>query len=48
MCGALNYAGCFAEVAGSVDGVNGWEDGLRDGLGYNIPVAEHPTASVVS
>ena len=32
--GILNYAGCFAEAAGSVDGVNGWEVGLRDGLGY--------------
>ena len=32
--GVLNYAGCFAEVAGSVDRVNGWEAGLRDGLGY--------------
>ena len=30
----LNYAGCFAEAAGSVDRVNGWEAGLRDGLGY--------------
>ena len=26
----LNYAGCFAEVAGSVDRVNGWEAVLRD------------------
>ena len=33
VCGVLNYAGCFAEAAGSVDRVNGWEDGLRDGLG---------------
>ena len=32
--GVLNYAGCFAEAAGSVDRVNGWEAGLRDGLGY--------------
>ena len=32
--GILNYAGCFAEAAGSVDRVNGWEAGLRDGLGY--------------
>ena len=32
--GALNYAGCFAEAVGSVDRVNGWEAGLRDGLGY--------------
>ena len=31
--GVLNYAGCFAEAAGSVDGINGWEAGLRDGLG---------------
>ena len=23
--GVLNYAGCFAEAAGSVDRVNGWE-----------------------
>ena len=30
----LNYAGCFSEAAGSVDRVNGWEAGLRDGLGY--------------
>ena len=32
--GVLNYAGCFSEAVGSVDGVNGWEVGLRDGLGY--------------
>ena len=32
--GVLNYVGCFAEAAGSVDRVNGWEAGLRDGLGY--------------
>ena len=32
--GFLNYAGCFAEAAGSVGKVNGWEAGLRDGLGY--------------
>ena len=32
--GVLNYAGCFSEAAGSVDRVNGWEVGLRDGLGY--------------
>ena len=31
----LDYAGCFAEAAGSVDRVNGWEADLRDGLGYN-------------
>ena len=31
--GVLNYDGCFAEAAGSVDRVNGWEAGLRDGLG---------------
>ena len=24
----------FPEAAGSVDRVNGWEAGLRDGLGY--------------
>ena len=30
--GVLNYAGCFPEAAGSVDRVNGWEAGLRDGL----------------
>ena len=29
--GVLNYAGCFSEAAGSVDRVNGWEAGLRDG-----------------
>ena len=34
VCGVLNYTGCFAEAAGSVDRVNGWEAGLRDGLGY--------------
>ena len=32
--GVLNYAGCFAKAAGSVDRVNGWEAGSRDGLGY--------------
>ena len=32
--GVLNYAGCFAEAAGSVDRVNGWEAGLCDGLGF--------------
>ena len=32
--GVLNYAGCFSEAVGSVDRVNGWEAGLRDGLGY--------------
>ena len=32
--GVLDYAGCFSEAAGSVDRVNGWEAGLRDGLGY--------------
>ena len=31
--GVLNYAGCFAKAAGSVDGVNGWEAGLHDGTG---------------
>ena len=30
--GVLNYAGCFSKAAGSVDRVNGWETGLRDGL----------------
>ena len=34
MRGVLDYAGCFSEAAGSVDRVNGWEAGLRDGLGY--------------
>ena len=28
--GVLNYAGCFAKAAGSVDRVNGWEAGLHD------------------
>ena len=32
--GVLNYAGCFAEAAESIDRLNGWEVGLRDGLGY--------------
>ena len=32
--GILDYAGCFAEAAGSVDRVNGWEAGLRDGTGF--------------
>ena len=32
--GVLNYAGCFAEAVISVDRVNGWEAGLRDGLSY--------------
>ena len=32
--GVLNYAGCFSEAAGSVDRVNGWEAGLRNGLDY--------------
>ena len=32
--GVLNYVGCFAEAAGSVDRVNGWEAGLSDGLGF--------------
>ena len=31
--GILNYAGCFAEAAGCVVRVNGWEAALRDGLG---------------
>ena len=34
VCGVLNYAGCFAEAAGSVDRVNGWAAGLRDELGF--------------
>ena len=34
MHGVLNYAGCFAEAMGSVDRVNGWEVGLRDGLSF--------------
>ena len=33
MRGILNYAGCFAKATGSVDRINGWEVGLRDGLG---------------
>ena len=32
--GVLNYAGGFAEAAGSVDRVSGWEAGLHDGLGF--------------
>ena len=31
MRGVLNYAGCFAEAAGSVDRVNGWEAGPNTG-----------------
>ena len=31
MRGVLNYAGCFVEAAGSINKVNGWEVGLRDG-----------------
>ena len=34
MRGVLDYAGCFSKAAGSVDSVNGWEAGLRDGLGF--------------
>ena len=30
----LDYAGFFAEAAGSIDRVNGWEADLRDGLGF--------------
>ena len=30
----LDYAGCFSEATGRVDGVNGWEAGLHDGLGF--------------
>ena len=33
--GVLDYAGYFSEAAGSVDGVNGWEAGLRDGTGLH-------------
>ena len=33
--GVLNYAGCFAEAAGSVDRVDGYEAGVHDGLGYD-------------
>ena len=33
VCRVLDYAGCFAEAAGSADGSIGWEAGLRDGLG---------------
>ena len=32
--GGLDLAGYFPKAAGSVDGVNGWEAGLRDGLGF--------------
>ena len=32
--GVLNYAGCFAEAAGSVDRISEWEAGLRNGFGY--------------
>ena len=32
--GVLHYVGCISEAAGSVDSVNGWEAGLRDGLGF--------------
>ena len=34
MSGVLDYAGYFSQAVGSVDRVNGWEAGLRDGLGY--------------
>ena len=34
LCGVLDYVSCFSEAAGSVDGVNGWEAGLRDGAGF--------------
>jgi len=34
VCGILEYTGCFSEAAGSVDGLNGWEAGLSDGLGF--------------
>ena len=36
--GVLNYAGCFAETAGSVDRVNGWEPGLHDDLLWFLAV----------
>ena len=29
----LDYADCFSEAARSVDRINGWEAGLRDGQG---------------
>ena len=32
--GSLIMPAAFLEAAGSVDRVNGWEVGLRDGLGY--------------
>ena len=32
MHGVLDYAGCFAEAAGSVDRINGWEAGLHEGF----------------
>ena len=34
VCGVLDYAGCFSKAKGSVDGVNGRQAGLCDGLGY--------------
>ena len=38
VCGVLDYAGCFPEAAGSVDRVNRWEAGSREGLGYIDPL----------
>ena len=32
--GFLDYAGCFSEAVGGVDGVNECEGGLHDGLGF--------------
>ena len=32
--GVLNCAGCFVKAVGNVERVNGWEAGLRDGVGY--------------
>jgi len=34
MSGVFDYTVCFSEAAGSVDGVDGWEAGFSDGLGY--------------
>ena len=33
VCGGLDYAGCYSEAGGSVDGVNGWDAGLHYVLG---------------
>ena len=32
--GVYNYVDYFSEAVESVDRVNGWEAGLRDGMGY--------------